>query len=579
MVKSADGATVRMTTRTRLGELLVARDLVTEDQLAEALAEQQRSGGRLGRVLVAIGAVNEVDLVRTLAEHYGIDFVDLEEEPIDANVAQILREPFARRRQALPIGWDSERLVVAMANPSDVFAIDDVRSLTGFEIKPVMAEETQLQEAFARVWSAGHKAEAILAGQQEEEDAAGAGQGAEADVRIHGEDDEAHAAPVVKFVNHLIARAVQERASDIHLEPTESQLRIRFRIDGVLHDVMTVPRAMRASVLSRIKIMGDIDIAERRIPQDGRISVRAADRVVDLRAITLPTAEGEAIVLRILDKESGLVAIEDLGFLPESLARYTASFRRPWGAILVTGPTGSGKSTTLYATLNELNRPQLNIITIEDPIEYRVVGIKQMQVNRKAGLTFASALRSVLRADPDIVLVGEIRDQETARIAAEAALTGHLVLSTLHTNDAASTPMRLIEMGVEPFMVTSSIDCVLAQRLARRLCDSCKEPYSAAREELRPEIWGELELDEEPTFFRAVGCRACNRTGYRGRFAIHEVMPVTEELSRMIVARASAGEVKLAAIEQGMLTLAQDGLRKAAVGQTSLEELYRVIAL
>jgi type IV pilus assembly protein PilB len=576
MVKAADSAAVRVTTRTRLGELLVARELATETQLTEALVEQQRSGGRLGRILVARGVVSEVDLVRTLAEHYGIDFVDLEEQVIDTNVAQILREPFARRRQALPIGWEEERLVVAMANPSDVFAIDDVRSLTGFEIKPVMAEETQLQEAFSRVWSAGHKAEAILAVQQEEEPEEDA---SDAELRIHGDDDDAHAAPVVKFVNHLIARAVQERASDIHLEPTEAQLRIRFRIDGVLHDVMTVPRAMRASVLSRIKIMGDIDIAERRVPQDGRISVRTAERVVDLRAITLPTAEGEAIVLRILDKESGLIAIEDLGFLPEPLARYTASFRRPWGAILVTGPTGSGKSTTLYATLNELNRPQLNIITIEDPIEYRVAGIKQMQVNRKAGLTFASALRSVLRADPDIVLVGEIRDQETARIAAEAALTGHLVLSTLHTNDAASTPMRLIEMGVEPFMVTSAIDCVLAQRLARRLCDSCKEPYAPEPEELRPDIWGPLELEDKPTFFRAVGCRACNRTGYRGRFAVHEVMPVTEELARLIVARATADEVKTTAIEQGMLTLAQDGLHKAAAGRTSIEELYRVIAI
>ena len=562
-------------TRPRLGELLVAADAITEKELADALEEQQRNGGRLGTVLIAQGALTEPALLRVLAQNQGIDFVDLDDYAIDPSVSHILRETFARRRQTLPIGWDDEQLVVAMANPSDVFAIDDVRSLTGFDVKPVMAEEGQLAKAFDRVWSAGTKAEEILADHGDDQDSVAEIEAA----NIISLREASADGPVIQFVNHLIARAVQDRASDVHLEPTARELRIRFRVDGVLHDVMTVPRNLRASVISRLKIMGEINIAERRIPQDGRISVNTGDKQVDLRVVTLPIAEGEAIVLRILDKDSGLVSIDDLGFLPGPLERFSASFRKPWGAILVTGPTGSGKSTTLYATLNELNRPQLNIITVEDPIEYRVAGVKQMQVNRKAGLTFASALRSVLRADPDIVLVGEIRDQETARIAAEAALTGHLVLSTLHTNDAASTPLRLVEMGVEPFLVTSAVDCVVAQRLARRLCEQCKEPYEPTEPELQAARWDFEALGDSPTLHRAAGCRACNRTGYRGRFAIHEVMPINEDITRLIVTRATTDEVREVAIAQGMLTLVQDGLHKVNEGRTGLDELFRVVSL
>jgi type IV pilus assembly protein PilB len=387
-------------------------------------------------------------------------------------------------------------------------------------------------------------------------------------------------APIVKFVNLLINQAVQDRASDIHVEPTETDLRIRFRIDGVLHEVMRSPRSIQAGVVSRLKVMADINIAERRIPQDGRISMKVGGRPIDLRVATLPTVYGEKIVMRILDKGQALLRLEELGFLPGSLARFEACYRKPYGAILVTGPTGSGKSTTLYATLNQVNEPDRNIITVEDPVEYRLAGINQVQIHPKAGLTFASALRSILRADPDIILVGEIRDRETAIIAVEAALTGHLVLSTLHTNDASSTPLRMVEMGVEPFLVCSALDCVVAQRLARRLCDKCKEPYQPTEAELAGADWPaeDLASGEWPTLHRAIGCPACGRTGYRGRFALHEVMPMSEEIERLIIERRSTEDIQKTAVMQGMMTLRQDGLRKVAAGTTTLEEIFRVVA-
>jgi type IV pilus assembly protein PilB len=385
-------------------------------------------------------------------------------------------------------------------------------------------------------------------------------------------------APIVKFVNLLVTQAVGDRASDIHVEPAEHDLRIRFRIDGVLHEVMRSPRSIQAGVISRLKVMADINIAERRIPQDGRISMKVGGRGIDLRVATLPTVYGEKVVMRILDKGQAVLRLEELGFLPETEARFEASYRKPYGAILVTGPTGSGKSTTLYATLNTLNEPDRNIITVEDPVEYRLPGINQVQINPKAGLSFASALRSILRSDPDIILVGEIRDRETAVIAVEAALTGHMVLSTLHTNDAASTPQRLVEMGVEPFLVTSALDCVVAQRLARRLCDKCKDPYQPTEAELREIGWPMESLELEwPTVYRAVGCTACGRTGYKGRFALHEVMIVTEEIERQIIERRSTEDLHKTAVAQGMITLKEDGLRKVGAGNTSLEEIFRVV--
>lgn len=545
--------------------------MLTEAQLDAALAEQARSGKPLGRLLIEQGTISEAELVRTLARQVGLEFVDLSERVADPSVATVVSEALARRYQAIPIGWDAGRLVVAMADPSNVFAVDDIRALAGAEVKTVVATATQILETIDQLYRSDSEVDAVVQAAADEHDD---------EDDISGVTEVVEDAPIVKFVNLLVTQAAQDRASDIHVEPTETDLRIRFRIDGVLHEVMRSPRSIQAGVISRLKVMADINIAERRIPQDGRISMKVGGRAIDLRVATLPTVYGEKVVMRILDKGQALLRLEELGFLPETLSRYEACYRKPYGLILVTGPTGSGKSTTLYATLNQVNEPHRNIITVEDPVEYRLPGINQVQINPKAGLTFASALRSILRSDPDIVLVGEIRDRETAVIGVEAALTGHLVLSTLHTNDAASTPLRLTEMGVEPFLVTSALDCVVAQRLARRLCDKCKEPYQPTESELQQAGWPleDLEGSEWPTLHRAVGCTACGRTGFRGRFAIHEVMPITEEVERLVIDQRSTEEIQKVAVMQGMLTLRDDGLRKVGQGLTTLEEVFRVVA-
>jgi type IV pilus assembly protein PilB len=458
-----------------------------------------------------------------------------------------------------------------MADPSNVFAIDDIRAIAGSEVRTVVATATQIMETIERFYRNDSEVDAVVAAAADEHDE---------ETDLGAINQVVEDAPIVKFVNLLITQAVTDRASDIHVEPTETDLRIRFRIDGVLHEVMRSPRSIQGGVVSRLKVMAEINIAERRIPQDGRIGMKVGGRPIDLRVATLPTVYGEKVVMRILDKGQALMRLEDLGFLPETLGRFQTAYNKPYGAILVTGPTGSGKSTTLYAALNNINEPHRNIITVEDPVEYRLAGINQVQVNPKAGLTFASALRSILRSDPDVVLVGEIRDRETAVIGVEAALTGHLVLSTLHTNDAASTPLRLVEMGVEPFLVTSSLDCVVAQRLARRLCDKCKEPYQPTEYELTEAGWPMEQLTggEWPTLHRAMGCAACGRTGYRGRFALHEVMLITEEIERLIIERRSTEDIQKTAIMQGMITLKHDGLRKVGRGDTSLEEIFRVVA-
>ena len=560
----------RTTTRPRLGDLLVNEGLVSEQEITAALAEQQETGERLGRILVAHRVISEVDLVRSLSRQFGLDFVDLDEQVPDFTASRLVRESFARRHRALAIGWEGKRLVVAMVNPVDVFALDDIRSMTGHDVKPVMAEPSQLTRAIDRVWSS--KTEDIVRQVTDSIDEPAV------ETSLGNLREAVDDAPVVMFVNELITRAVDSRASDIHLEPGERELRIRFRVDGVLHDVMTVPRAIQASVVSRLKVMAEIDIAERRLPQDGRMTLSLPSSKVDLRLVTLPTAQGEALVIRILDRSSGLLSIEELGFLPETLRRYRESYRRPWGAVLVTGPTGSGKSTTLYASISALNDPQRGIITVEDPIEYRLPGIKQVQVNRKAGLTFSNALRSILRADPDVVLVGEIRDQETATIAIEAALTGHLVLTTLHTNDAASTPARLLDMGLEPFLVTSAVTSVLAQRLVRRLCKKCRQPCDLSKEELASAGWSEAVAGavEQPEFYRAVGCGSCSNSGYRGRFAVQEVMLLSDEIAHLVASGAASETVRAVAVEQGMVSMRDDGLRKVAAGHTTLEELLRV---
>lgn len=559
-----------MSDGTPLGSLLVETGLITKDQLAEALDIQASTGRPIGRVLIDQGLISESDLVRSLAKQVGLEFVDLSERAIDATVASLIPEGLARRYQALPISWDDDVLVVAMADPSNVLAVDDIRALTGAQVRCVVATSAQIRETIDRFHRLDSEVD-DLASQAADE--------------LTDKDELANVsavvedAPIVKFVNLLITQAVADRASDIHVEPTERDLRIRFRIDGVLHEVMRSPKAIQAGVISRLKVMSEINIAERRIPQDGRMSLTVGGKPIDLRVATLPTVHGEKVVMRILDKNQALLSLEDQGFLPDTLERYERSFRKPYGTVLVTGPTGSGKSTTLYATLNVLNEVQRNIITIEDPVEYRLAGINQIQVNPKAGLTFASALRSILRADPDVLLVGEIRDRETAIIGIEAALTGHLVLTTLHTNDAASTPMRLLEMGVEPFLVTSALDVVLAQRLARRLCDRCKEPYQPSEEELLSARWAmeTIDIGDWPTLHRAVGCSACGRTGYRGRFALHEVMPISEEIERLIIERRSVEDLAKVAQMEGMIPLRQDGLRKAAMGMTSIEEIFRVV--
>ncbi|MCU1426431.1 MAG: type secretory pathway, ATPase PulE/Tfp pilus assembly pathway, ATPase PilB [Actinomycetia bacterium] len=556
---------------TPLGALLIAEGLLTEAQLDAALAEQARGGKPLGRLLIESGTISEADLVRTLAQQVGLDFIDLNDHLLDASIAALVSESLARRYQAIPIAWEDGRLVVAMADPSNVFAIDDIRAIAGVEIKTVVATATQISESLERLYRMDSDVDAVVAAAADEHDD---------DADIGAINQVVEDAPIVKFVNLLINQAVNDRASDIHVEPTETDLRIRFRIDGVLHEVMRSPRSIQAGVISRLKVMAEINIAERRIPQDGRIGMKIGGRAIDLRVATLPIVYGEKVVMRILDKSQALMRLEDLGFLPETLDRFQTSYRKPYGAILVTGPTGSGKSTTLYAALNTINHPDRNIITVEDPVEYRLAGINQVQVNPKAGLTFASALRSILRADPDIILVGEIRDRETSIIAIEAALTGHLVLSTLHTNDAASTPLRMVEMGVEPFLVTSALDCVVAQRLARRLCEKCKEAYQPSEAELPLAGWPMEQLNggDWPTLFRASGCSACGRTGYRGRFALHEVMLVSEEIERQIIERRSTEDIQKTAIMEGMLSLKSDGLRKVARGDTSLEEIFRVVA-
>jgi type IV pilus assembly protein PilB len=508
-------------------------------------------------------------VIRTLASQVGLQFVDLSEQSIDASVAAMIPEALARRYRAMPIGWDEDRLVVVMADPANVFAVDDIRAITGADVKTVVATESQISEALDRFHRLDTEVDSLAQTAAEEL----SDRDELAKVRDVVDD-----APIVKFVNLLITQAVADRASDIHVEPTERDLRIRFRIDGVLHEVMQSPKSIQNGVISRLKVMSDINIAERRIPQDGRMSLTVSGKPIDVRIATLPTVNGEKVVMRILDKGRAMLSLDDLGFRSTVLSRYEMSYKKPYGTILVTGPTGSGKSTTLYATLNIINEPHRNIITVEDPVEYRLAGINQIQINHKAGLSFASALRSILRADPDVILVGEIRDRETATIAIEASLTGHLVLSSLHTNDAASTPMRLVEMGVEPFLVVSALDCVLAQRLARRLCDNCKEPYQPGESELLEAGWPTDEVNEWPTLHRAVGCGACGRTGYRGRFAIHEVLLMTEEIERLIIERRSTEDIKKTAVMQGMATLREDGLRKVGQGITSLEEIFRVVS-
>jgi len=548
-----------------LGTMLLEEGLLTREQLDQAVSLQTESGLPLGRVLVDEGLIEEAALVQVLARQIGLEYVDLSDVQLDPAAAALVPDYLADRYSAVPIGFDEDgKLMVAMADPANVLALDDIRSVSGCEVVPKVATRSGVEDAIRRLGSFGTDVADLAELAVGDQDDVGDIEGIEAAVEE---------APVVKLMNTLITRGINERASDIHIEPGEKDLRVRFRIDGVLSEVMSTPRAIANAVVSRLKIMADLNIAERRVPQDGRVSLRVAGRPIDLRVATLPTMYGEKVVLRILDKSDSVAKLEDLGFLPQTLERFESSYSKPYGAILVTGPTGSGKTTTLYSTLAVLNQPDVNIITVEDPVEYRLAGITQVQVNRKAGLLFSTALKSILRSDPDIVLVGEIRDAETAQIAVEAALTGHLVMSTLHTNDAASSIGRLIEMGVEPYLVSSSVDCIVAQRLARRLCEKCKEAYTPTPEEMNV-----LSMASAKELYRAEGCASCANTGYRGRLAINEVMLMSEEIQRMAVDHRPSDEIKKVAIEQDMLTLREDGLEKVRLGMTTLDEVLRVVA-
>jgi len=548
-----------------IATLLLEEGLVTRRDLERASAVQAESGLPLTRVLVEEHIVTEGDMVRMLARHSGLAYVNLAEITIDPAAAALLPESLARRYTVVPIGFEDGRVVVAMADPGNVLVVDDLRAVTGMGVSPRLAARADILDAIRRM-ARYDDSVADLA------DMVGEGEVVEDLSKIEIAVEEA---PVVKLINTLITRAVNERASDLHLEPGEKDLRVRFRIDGVLHEVMTTPRTVSGAVISRVKIMADLDIAERRVPQDGRVGLRVAGRAVDLRVATLPSIYGEKVVIRVLDKDDSVLQLSDLGFQAYSLDRFSAALSKPYGAILVTGPTGSGKTTTLYAALGVLNKPDRNIITVEDPVEYRLAGITQVQVNRKAGLLFATALKSILRSDPDIVLVGEVRDPETAKTAVEAALTGHLVLTTLHTNDAASSINRLVDMGVEAYLVSSALDCIVAQRLARKLCVRCRRAHEAP-----PEVRVQLGLppEGEPvTIYEANGCKVCAGTGYRGRLCVNEVLTISEEIQRMAVERRPSDEIKKVAVEQGMLTLRRDGQEKVLLGQTTLEEILRVV--
>lgn len=535
---------------------------VDGEALRKATEEADRTGRSIRDVLINEHVVTEMQLTEASAEAQGFSGVDLIGYPIDADAMAKIPLSLVTRHRVLGIAINGNDLVVALSDPHDVVALDDVRSATGMHIIPVVAARTELRKLIDRLKREDSDLGDIAASFQQEESSFSA---------LDAQGD----APIVKYVNGLIEQAIANRASDIHLEPTEFDLRVRYRIDGVLHEVDRVASAVQSPLISRLKIMASVDITERRVPQNGRITVRIAKHMVDLRLATLPTVWGEKIVLRVLDTGGIDLNLKKLGFDAGTYERYSRSFTKPHGMVLVTGPTGSGKSTTLYATLTEISKPEVNIITVEDPVEYRLAGVNQVQVNPKAGLTFAAVLPAILRSDPDVVLIGEIRDKTTAQLAVEAALTGHLVLSTLHTNDAPSAITRLIEMGIEPFLVGSSLDCVLAQRLARRLCDWCREPHAVTSQELAAIGWPTgTEMPEK--LFRPTGCRSCSNTGYRGRVAVNEVMPVSEEIESLAVTRSSATDVRRVAIAEGMVTLREDGLKKAGVGLTTVEEILRV---
>jgi type IV pilus assembly protein PilB len=560
----------------RLGVMLISANLITEEQLKKALDVQQKDGGRLGSNLVKLGYLNEDKLASFLSKQYGIPAINLSGYEIDPSVVKLIPSEVAQKYQIIPVMRTGATLTIAMVDPSNVFAIDDIKFMTGYNVEPVVATESSLKVTINKYYDQTDALQTVMDSFKKEEllDIS-FGEEGEEQVDIGELKQAIEEAPVVKLVNFVLTDAITKGASDIHIEPYEKVFRVRYRIDGILYDVMQPPMRLRDSLTSRLKIMADLDIAERRLPQDGRIKVRVKGKEVDLRVSDFPTIFGEKIVMRILDKSSLMLDLTKLGFETRALKDFQEAILAPYGMILVTGPTGSGKTTTLYSALSTVNTDGVNIITAEDPVEYNLTGINQVQMKEEIGLNFAASLRSFLRQDPDIIMVGEIRDYETAEIAVKAALTGHLVFSTLHTNDAPSTVSRLLNMGIEPFLVVSSVILIMAQRLVRKLCTSCKEEEKVPHQTLIGIGFTKEEADTMKCY-KAKGCDKCSNTGYKGRIAIYEVMPVSDEIKELILEGASGIELKRTSIRLGMKSLRMSGLTKIKEGVTSIEEVLRV---
>jgi type IV pilus assembly protein PilB len=582
----------------RLGDLLLKEKRITPEQLQEALNYQRQKGGKLGYALVSLGYAKEAEITALLSKQFGVPSIAIGQFQIDPTVIKLVPAETAQKYQIIPLSRSGATLTIAMTDPTNVFAMDDIKFMTGYNVEPVVASETEVDEALQRYYGKTGTAAADAGGSA----AGGAPSALEVasqalenmpqlddtgDVEVLSEFEEISAetlakqgeeAPVIKLVNVILMSAIQKGASDIHIEPYEKELRVRYRIDGLLYNIMQPPMKFRDAITSRIKIMSKLDIAEKRLPQDGRIKIRFQDqgqnRDIDFRVSCLPTLFGEKIVMRLLDKEKLMLDMTKLGFEQESLSKFENAISKPWGMVLVTGPTGSGKTNTLYSSISRINTTETNIMTAEDPVEFNLVGVNQVQVRENIGLNFAAALRSFLRQDPNTILVGEIRDFETAEIAVKAALTGHLVLSTLHTNDAPSTINRLMNMGIEPFLVASSLNLVCAQRLVRRICKNCSEPHPAPADALLQAGFS-AEDAKKVVPNKGKGCEKCNNTGYKGRVGLYEVMEITEELRELILVGASGLELRRKAVEEGMITLRGSGLLKVKAGLTTIEEVVR----
>ena len=559
----------------RLGQLLVSANMITDEQLKKALAVQQKDGGRLGSNLVKLGFIDEDRLISFLSKQYGIPAVNLQELEIDQGLCKLIPSDVVQKYQIMPINRTGATITIAMVDPSNVFALDDVKFMTGYNVEPVVASEGGIKAAINKYYDTAEALQDVMATLKEGDENVDLIMEEEEDVNLGELKQAVEDAPVVKLVNLILTDAIAKGASDIHIEPYEKSFRVRYRVDGVLYETMQPPMRLRAALTSRLKIMSELDISERRLPQDGRIKLKMKGKEVDLRVSTLPTLFGEKIVMRILDKGNLQLDMANLGFEEKAGADFFKAISSPYGMVLVTGPTGSGKSTTLYSALSNVNKIDVNIMTAEDPVEYNLMGINQVQMKDEIGLNFAATLRSFLRQDPDIIMVGEIRDYETAEIAVKAALTGHLVLSTLHTNDAPSTINRLLNMGIEPFLVASSTILILAQRLCRRVCQNCKEPEKVPLQALIDIGFAEEEA-KDVVPYKGHGCDICGGTGYKGRVALYEVMPISEGVKELILEGATATEIKKCMLNDGCKSLRKSGLTKIKQGVSSIEEVLRV---